>query len=368
MKVLYIGHMRERSGFSIAAENYVKALVAAGVDMVVRNIKLSPTNHPSSQFIAELEKKSLDGCTHVIQHVLAHHMSYVSGMKNIGLFVYDLNNPSFCEWDRYLSCMDEVWVPNEENLDMLDVTTYYVPHACDTTRYSRQYAPLDIPEIGGTFNLYTIADISKRKNLRDIIVAFHSEFHANEPVNLILKVSKFGVTPEQTVEIVTSDLNRVKTDLKLYPNINDYRPEILITHSLTDDQIGSIHTSGHCYVNTSHGEAWGYPMMDAWAYGNHIIYYNNGKMYNYLKAAQNSFELVHPILCHSEPCYGYSDTFPQLGSAREKWLSSNVPGLMRHMRNAYETWLTNPNKLVHRDYEEYSYERVGETMKGLLSA
>ena len=367
MTVLYIGHFRERSGFSIAAENYVRALVSAGVDVVCRNIKLSPVQHSSPQFIAELEQKSLDGVTHVIQHVLPHHYSYVEGLKNVGLFVYDLDDPSYCEWTRYANCLDEVWVPNEENVGMFSVPTYCVPHTFDTTTYSKDYAPLDIAELGGSCTFYTIADLSKRKNLRDTIVAFHSEFHCNEPVNLVIKTSRFGLSPEQCAEVVTNDLSKIKNELKLYPSVGEYKPEVLITHGLTDNQIGSIHKSGFCYINSSRGEAFAMPQFDAWAYGNHVICYCNNNMYSYFRSSHDSVRLLHPVLCEKEPCYGYSDTFQQLGTARESWLGSNVPGLMRNMRHVYEQWLTNPNKLKHTDYEDFSYESVGKRMKGLLS-
>ena len=44
MKVLYIGHYKEDSGWSRAAINNILALDAAGVNVVCRDIKL--TNKP----------------------------------------------------------------------------------------------------------------------------------------------------------------------------------------------------------------------------------------------------------------------------------------------------------------------------------
>ena len=85
MKVLFIGVYKDGTGWGNAAQHYILALDAAGVDVVPRAIKLNNRNAEVPQRILQLEKKSSKGCTHVIQNVLPHHMEYSGDFeKNIG--------------------------------------------------------------------------------------------------------------------------------------------------------------------------------------------------------------------------------------------------------------------------------------------
>ncbi len=357
MKVLYISHSHEGTGFSYAAHSYVKSLLEVGIDVVCRHIKLNENNPPVPSFIEECERKKVEGCTHVIQHLLPHHMSYIGGVKNIGLVVNDTSSLRYSGWDRYINCMDEVWIPNFDIYDEITIPTYYVPHAFDVEKYKKEYKPLDIKELGGCYNFYTIADLNVRKNLKDTLVAFHTEFHSNEPVNLVIKTSKYGMSPQQCVEAISSDINTIKTNLKLYPEIGDYKKEIIIAHPLNEDDIGSIHSECDCYISTSHGEAFNMPLFDSLAFGNLAISYTAPPYLNKFSGR------LFLLLSDNEPCFGYKDTFEQLGTAREQWQSSNVLGLMEKMRTAYHIPYTNSKPNV----EMYSYQFNGNIMKDLLN-
>jgi len=85
MKVLYIGHYKEKSGWGQAARDYILAMDSVGIDVVPRAFKLG---NPSAQLpsrLLELEKKSAIGSTICVQHVLPHYMEYNNGFKkNIG--------------------------------------------------------------------------------------------------------------------------------------------------------------------------------------------------------------------------------------------------------------------------------------------
>ena len=72
MKVLFIGVYKDGTGWGNAAQNYILALDAAGVDVVPRAIKFNDRQAEVPQRILQLEKKSSKGCTHVIQNVLPH--------------------------------------------------------------------------------------------------------------------------------------------------------------------------------------------------------------------------------------------------------------------------------------------------------
>ena len=73
MKVLYLGHYKEGTGWANAAINNILALNKQDVDLVTRNVRLTKeTNVPEE--ILELEKKDLQNIDVCIQHVLPHHL------------------------------------------------------------------------------------------------------------------------------------------------------------------------------------------------------------------------------------------------------------------------------------------------------
>ena len=57
MKILYIGHYKEGSGWSNAAINNILALDSIGIDVVCRNIKLTNSENEVPERIKELEQK-----------------------------------------------------------------------------------------------------------------------------------------------------------------------------------------------------------------------------------------------------------------------------------------------------------------------
>jgi hypothetical protein len=366
MKILFISHSHENSGFSYSAHTFVKSLIAAGLDVVCRHIKLNQIQAKVPDFIEKCEKKNLDGCTHVIQYLLPHHMSYVEGLKNIGICMYDLDSLRYCGWDRCLNCMDEIWLPQPWSSFQHELTppTRYIPICCDTSVYKKKYQKLDIKQICGTYVFYTIADLNIRKNIRDTALAFYNEFHTNEPVSLVIKSGASGMTPEASAKIIMDSFASIKNDTKLYPHILDYKTEIVITNHLSEDEINMLHITGDCFVNTSRSEAWSIPSFDAWSFGNRVIYYRSeNTCYPFL----NGSSYLYSVKCNITPSFGYNDTFPQLGSTRENWCDSNIPDLQKAMRNSYNDWKIKPKKIIHNNYEEYSYESVGKKILKALN-
>ena len=86
MRVLFIGHYRDCSGWGDASLNYIQALDRVGVDVVCRPIKLNHSRPILPERVLELEKRPLSNIDIVIQHVLPHHMDYNSKFKNVALY------------------------------------------------------------------------------------------------------------------------------------------------------------------------------------------------------------------------------------------------------------------------------------------
>ena len=363
--VLYLGHFHEQTAYSQAASDYVESLVSVGVNVVCRSIKLNSTNGETTTLVSELLKKPIADISHCIFHVLPHHFSYSNQFKNIGMFIYDTSNSHY-EWNKNLQLMNEIWTPT--NYSKRAIPSYVnrpvkiVPHSTDITKFNKVYQKPFIAEIEGTYKFYFIGEVSKRKNVSDIVRAFHCEFKRHEPVSLVLKVSIPGKSPDEAAKLVSEDCNKIKAETRLYPCIENYKPEVIITNRITDQQLYGLHTYCDCYVSASKGENWNIPLADAVGFGNSTVFYDSNKtsMYPYLRG-----ENLGRISLDSEPVFGYNTSpFQFIGSSRELWLKSDVKSLQHQMRLAYE----NRNVVrPKRDMNDFSYEKVGQIMKGLLS-
>jgi hypothetical protein len=174
---------------------------------------------------------------------------------------------------------------------------------------------------------------------------------------LLLKVNKSGVDSNQIMSILTNEINQVKNSLKLYPRIQDYHQEILITGHISEKEIYQIHSTCDCYVNTSHGEAWSIPTFDGQAFLNTIV--APVDHYDYLKH-------YIPYETFSDDVFGYNDTFHHLGHAKEKWLVPNMSSLRKAMRKAYEERNSDISKERHEHISSiinsHSIESIGKLM------
>ena len=118
MKVLYLGHYRERSGWANAAINNILALDSVGVDVVCRNVSLTDRVGEPPARILELENKVTQDATHCIQHLLPHHLVGTSIVqKNVAYFASETIDLQKNIWHDNLKLMDEVWVGNTTQLD-----------------------------------------------------------------------------------------------------------------------------------------------------------------------------------------------------------------------------------------------------------
>jgi len=360
MKVLFIGHYKEQSGWGKAARDYILALDAAGVDVVPRTVKLNSTMPEIPERIKELESKSSRGATHCIQHVLPHHLDFNGRFeKNIALAVYESFNAKLSSWPAKINLMDELWVPSEFTSLVFDdmgvnIPTKIVPHAFDMSVYSKKYEKIENKELEGNYIFYTIADSNKRKDLLSLIQAFHLEFTANEPVRLLIKTGKYGVSPSDCAKAMIHECNTVKAAMKLMRRPEDYSQEIIVADNLSDEDIYRLHATGDCFVSTSHGEAWCIPLFEAAAFGKTCVYPYN--IFGYMNESNGTDGSVYT---RESIVFGMNDTFQDLGSSREHWDSVDIKETAFQMRQAYEGKIVANNK----DLNQYSYKNVGELMK-----
>lgn len=370
MKVLFIGHYREKGGWAQAARDYILALNRAGVDVVCRNVTLTSNNEISPE-LEKLESKDTSDCDYCIQHVLPHHLVKTNKYKkNVALVALESTTIKHHPWLEYLKLVDEVWVPNRDSksflVDDIKNKIRVVPHCFDLEKYNKDYPPVNIPHLNNKFKFYYIGDINDRKNIRSIIRCFHSEFHPSEQACLILKVKKFGLSSEQTSALMNNLIAEEKLKLRIYPDISMYSRDIVISDDIREDQIYGLHKYCDCFISPSHGEAWSIPAFDAMAFGNTPICSMFGGPRDYIspddKMTGTAVNGTYSV------CTCSDSAFPDLFTGKEFWFQPSEMSIRSAMRFYFE----NRNKDLAKKSglnmaKNFSYENVANLIKGYLS-
>ena len=373
MKVLFIAHFREGTGWSHAAIDYALAMDSIGIDVVCRNVDLTGRMADVPTKIKELENKTTQGCDFCIQNVLPHHL-VGSGKfkKNIAIFFGESENLWTTNWFVFLQQMDEVWVSNPDLCHSLFDSRFLIDHnkievvPCpfDPEKLTKKTPKISMPGRDHQFKFYYIGELNDRKNIASIIRSFHAEFDTSEQVALILKVKKFGQSPEQTHNEVKSMCENIKTSLRMYQSLENYHQEIIISDDMSDDGILALHRYGDCFVSASHGEGWSIPAFDAMCLGKTPICSNSGGPSSFIDPSdKNTGTLINGVysVCrHGDPA------FPDIFTGREEWFvpsESEIKSAMRHYFSENQTGLlpTIPIDL------KFSYNPIGDRIKDLLN-
>lgn len=371
MKLLYIGHYKENSGWSRAAIDLINSIQTTDIDVVCRDIKLTAAKPEITDTILKLEQKDLNNVDYCIQHVLPHHIVGTQKFKkNIGYFVSESDSIAYHHWSNNLSLLDEIWVPNSSlrtNLirDGFDENTIKViPHTFDLTKYIDIKHRLNFHGRNYTFKFYFICEIDDRKNIESIIRCFHSEFHSNEPVSLVLKIKKNGIDSNTLRSEMGKICDKVKNELRLYKDLDDYHTEIIITEDFTDEQMNILHLSCDCFVGPTHGEGWSMPAFDAMCFGKTPICSKEGGPKEFIDPNnRNTGWLVDGM---TSICNHRNPAFPDLFTGHNHWFVPNELEIKHAMRYYYDNrGVKNTDGL--KQGEKFSYPSVGRLIKDTLN-
>jgi glycosyltransferase involved in cell wall biosynthesis len=370
MKVLYIGHYKEQSGWGYVTRNQILALDQAGIQVVPRSLNLGNASAEIPERLKQLEYQDPTSCDICIQHVLPHYMKYYGSFKkNIGIFELETMNIKLTSWISHLNLMDEIWVPCKSMINDLchsEVTKpiKLIPHAVDINEYKQTYNKLNLP-INNSFVFYFIGEYGRRKHINALLKAFHTEFTPEEPVELVLKINKAGMTEQNLNTDINNFCAEIKKGLKLWKDPQQYKNEIVITSYLSREDILSLHTSCDCFVMPSYGEAWCAPVIDALGMGKLVIASGTGAMLDHIDSGRNGFLVKGNI----EPVFGHYETFEEFGNARERWFNISIMDLMKTMRRVYQLDQTRKTKIgleARMSVLQYNYPIIGSLMRETL--
>ena len=368
MKVLYIGHFREAGGWSNAAIDFALALDKVGVDVVCRDIKLTDKQSELPDRIKELEQKTLDSVDCCIQNVLPHHLVATDKFKKNIAYFFSETASITSSWIDNLNLMDEVWVPNSTNCDALqdskiETNVRIVPVPCDLSKFAKQYDELDMLEVNDQFKFYTMCDLNSRKNIESIIKCFHSEFCNGEQVALVLKINRYGLSPDQVGLEFENISKSIKERMRIGP-VSSLAKEVIIPTYLSNDQMAQLHKTCDCYINLSHGEAWSIPAFDAMAFGNTPICGKEGGPRQFINEGdKNTGCLVNGVY---DVCFHIDPAFDFLFTGREEWFHPSESEAKKAMRYYYENRDKIDKSAGFKQAEKFNYEVIGNKMKEVL--
>lgn len=331
INILFVGPYRQVDSWGISSREYIRALsLLEECNLAIRPIYLSKNISAIQDIedsISKYEKNSFAQYDIVIQHCLPPFFSKYGGVKNIGISFFE-TDLEYSVWKNSINLMDELWVPSSWERDSIsnDISTTIsvipIPQKEDIDSHPFQCNELSRENHG--FKFYFIGQDIKRKNIDDIVRAFHLEFTNSDNIKLVLKINGGGAQLKKRIELIKEELN-------IYPSQDDYRKEIIIDKFLTRDQILGIHNMCDCFVSASYGESFLIPAFDAAVFGKTPIINKNTGTSEFISN-------INGFLVESTKIKSYDSNRPisNIYTGYDNWYKIDMLDLQRKMRNAYE--------------------------------
>lgn len=371
-KILFIGPLKDFSGYANASRHYVNALDSVGCNLVTRHLKYDGGQYQYTDRETELEDKSLQDINIIIQQTTPNETERKDGLFNVNLFCWETDRVPH-EWVNQLNQMDLAIVPCRENLiaarkSGVVVPMEVVPFAFNPDNYKDRPQPFFSPGIENKFKFLTICQMSKKKGIDALLRAYFSEFESVENVLLMLKVYIASNDTQQHKDITKQQVAKIRQLMRL----EKYPPVMIIHEVMNDDGIKRLYSTSDCYVLPSRGEGWSITHFDAMGYGLPPIATNWGGPTEFID--DNVGWLVD---CHMSPCFDMPHPHSFMYTARDSWAEPHIDSLRDSMRQAYTEWkmskidtedslwkqrIQNCKERVNR----FSYDKVGPLLKDAI--
>jgi len=183
-------------------------------------------------------------------------------------------------WLEKTYSVNKIIVPSQHAKQVFETTTWPAKHqgkviqvGCKTPvevvafpAKQVEEEPLDL-ELETDFNFLSVAQISPRKNVFNMIKWFVDEFHDDATTGLVVKLSMAKNCHIDKVNTTT----HLKNLLSEYP---DRKCKVYLLHgTLSEGQMKSLYTNDKikAIVTTTHGEGFGLPLFEAAQYGLPVV-------------------------------------------------------------------------------------------------
>jgi glycosyltransferase involved in cell wall biosynthesis len=265
--VVWLGALREPSGYADEARSYLLALEDAGLEPVAREPGwVIGDAQISGRQAAAVEKalaRKATGEYVVVHHVVPHpSQSSHDGVPNVARTMFETDRLPSAFKSRLIE-VDEIWVPAAFNLDTFarggipEHRLRVLPETIDFELFTPGTVepwPLRRPR---SFSFLTNFDFTDRKGWDVLLDAWARAFGPDEDVCLVLKcLSQHGASVDSI---------RSRIDAHLAGRVT--APVVVETEVLPLAAMPRLYAAADAYVMASRGEGWGRPYMEAMAMG-----------------------------------------------------------------------------------------------------
>lgn len=332
-KMLFVGPLKDFSGYAAASRGYVGALDSMGVDVVTRHLNYDGAGFELPPHLDKLEKKDLQDINIVIQQTTPNETERKEGLFNVNIFCWETDRiPP--EWVFQLNMMDLVIVSCKENMKAcrtsgVIVPIEVVPFAFDVSKYDTKPAPYDLDVPSTTFKFLTVCQLSKKKGLDVLLRAYFSEFTPEDDTLLILKAYHTTQDGEQQKQATAQKINQIRDLMRL-----DKYPKVWLIHDVFSPAgIERLYSTADAYVLPSRGEGWSITHFDSMGYGVPPIATNWGGPTEFITEKEGWL-----IDCHMSPCFDMKHPHPFMYTAKDNWPEPHIDKLKLSMREALDEW------------------------------
>jgi glycosyltransferase involved in cell wall biosynthesis len=363
----------DSSGYAEAARNHIAALHISGVTVFVKPISFE-SHRASLGNLGDLVHSLINKEDTRINILHATPENYPRLLKkdkyNIGYAAWETDRlPK--HWVSLVNQCNEVWVPSEHNVSMMERSGVTIPVFCMPHPFNHKYhedaeiksvIPDRNPE---EFVFYSIFQWLERKNPAALLRAYLTEFTADEKVALILKT--FVRNPGSVQE--RNKIRDMIRDIKAYLYLKSYPKVLLISSLLSREQILSLHKECDCYVSLHRCEGFGIPFVEAMLAKKPVIVTSYGGPEDFIKGSLevDPAEVTgYPVPYQMTPVYGMP--WP-IYTGEMNWANPDIEVARRYMREVFEKRKL-AKKVGEQGYnfvkKQFSWERVGVLMRARL--
>lgn len=248
----------------------------------------------------------------------------------VGLSMFECDRvvPAWVNGCRHV---DELWVPSRFARDVFvesGVPAYKVrvmPVGLDAARYDpARLSPL--PVAGRRTCLFlSVFDWSLRKGWDVLVEAWANAFKAADDVCLVLRTAsrRKDESPDAAIDAHLARIGRTRRDVA---------PIIVLTESLSDEEMARLYVAADVFVLPTRGEGWGLPLMEAMAAGVPVIATRWSGHLDFVTEDTgwlidvDGLNPVDPAQAARSPFY----------STEQRWADPSVAHTARLMRRAFE--------------------------------
>lgn len=366
IRIRYVGHFGEPSGYGRAATELARALQRAGA-----LLDIVPMNFKGDLPLATTQFSDVDA---VIIHTLPMDCAGVLEKKVRGQPVAPPNRPvvAYTTWESIQPPQGvvaslwkrfaDVWVPSKatsrigvshDGAAEVSAATV-IPHTYDAVD---TYAGPSKDANPQPFTFYYVGAWTARKNPVGLLRAYLAEFRKTDDVELYIHSSN-------------ADRHVVHAHMASTGIPQSERAEVAISTSIaSDDGIRQLHRESDCFVTASRGEAWNMPAFEALQARRMIISPGELGSDDFLLDTDSVLYVSSPAPAWMDVSVGALDpkqpgavpmvvSGPQGMTCRDSWREPDLIELRRMMRRVYE--MKKRDNIIHYNLAaEFGYRAVG---------